>query len=252
MAKKTLLELVQDILNELDSDEANSINDSSEAQQVASTVRSCFEELISNRNWPHLKKLLQLEPSGNASRPNYMKIPDNVKELIEIRYNVKKLANDQDEYKKITYLDPEAFLDKINQRDSTAANIITVSDFSGVPLLIQDDVAPAYWTSFDDEYVVFDSYNAALDSTLQNSKVQTIVYAEPVWVHEDDAIPDLPSEAFSLLFEEALSVCSINFKQMKNEKAEQKSQRQNRWLARKAWKAKGGLDYEDYGRKSRK
>lgn len=65
-------------------------------------------------------------------------------------------------------------------------------------------------------------------------------------------VPDLPSEAFSLLFEEALSVCSINYKQMKNEKAEQKSQRQNRWLSRKAWKAKGGLSYDDYGRKTRK
>ena len=39
---------------------------------------------------------------------------------------------------------------------------------------------------------------------------------------------------------------------MVNEKAEQKATRQNRWLARKAWRAHGGVRYDDYGRRGRK
>ena len=39
---------------------------------------------------------------------------------------------------------------------------------------------------------------------------------------------------------------------MANPKAESEFTRQNRWLARKAWKLKGGIKYEDYGRKGRR
>jgi len=39
---------------------------------------------------------------------------------------------------------------------------------------------------------------------------------------------------------------------MANQKAEQKAGRQQRWLSRKAWRAKGGILYENYGRKGRK
>ena len=42
MAKMTVLEMVQDILNDMDSDEVNSINDTIEAQQVANTVRTVY------------------------------------------------------------------------------------------------------------------------------------------------------------------------------------------------------------------
>lgn len=252
MAKKTLLEIVQDILNDLDSDEANSINDSVEAQQVALTVRTVYEELMSNRNWPHTKKLLQLAASGNTNKPVYMKIPDDVNEIEEVRYDIRKEVANKKEFKTIVYKTPSEFLDFIYRRDSNSTNILTILDDSGVPLLIRNDVGPTYWTSFDDEWVVFDSYDASLESTLQSNKSQTSAFVTPPWTHSDGFIPDLPSEAFSLLFNEALSVCSINFKQMANQKAEQKASRQNRWLARKAWKAKGGIQYDDYGRKSKR
>lgn len=252
MAKKTLLEIVQDILNDLDSDEANSINDSVEAQQVALTVRTVYEELMSNRNWPHTKKLLQLAASGNTNKPVYMKIPDDVNEIEEVRYDIRKEVANKKEFKTIVYKTPSEFLDFIYRRDSNSTNILTILDDSGVPLLIRNDVGPTYWTSFDDEWVVFDSYDASLESTLQSNKSQTSAYATPPWTHADNFVPDLPAEAFSLLFHEALSVCSINFKQMANQKAEQKASRQNRWLARKAWKAKGGIQYDDYGRKSKR
>ena len=252
MSKKTLLELVQSILNDLDSDYVNSINDTEEARQVATTIKSCYEELISNRNWPHLKKLIQLDASGTTSKPNYLKIPDAVKELESIKYDCRKLGETKKQYKDIKYKYPDEFLDYIYQRDSDKDNIIEVSDFSGVPLLIQNDIAPSYWTSFDDVYVVFDSYDASVDTTLQKAKTQTLAVVETEWEMTDDFIPNLPSEAFSLLEEESKSVCFLNLKQMPNQKAEQKAGRQSRWLSRKAWKAHGGVRYDDYGRQSRK
>ncbi|HET8689300.1 MAG TPA: hypothetical protein VFM18_22030 [Methanosarcina sp.] len=247
--RKTLLEIVQSILNELDSDEANSINDTVEAAQVAAIVRDCFLELTSNRNWPHQKKIMQLDAAGSTSKPNYFKLPSGTKELTLFKYNVAKVGDTKITYRDIKYLYPDEFLDIINQRNSDLPTVQTVSDYSGVNLLIYNDRAPQYWTSFDDEYLICDAYDSAVETTLKKAKSQAILYKQCEWEHTDDYIPDLPDEAFSLLEEEAKSTAFLALKQMANQKAEQKAGRQNRWLARKAWKAKGGIRYPSYGRK---
>ena len=64
--QKTLLQIVQSILDEMDADNVNSIGDTIESIQVASIVRDCYEELLSNRNWPHMKQLIQLEASRST------------------------------------------------------------------------------------------------------------------------------------------------------------------------------------------
>lgn len=252
MAKKTLLELVQDILNDLDSDFANSIDDSVEAGQVANIVKTCYEEIISNRNWPHSQKLLQLLPSNDLAKPNYMRLPDDVKETLQVKYDVKKKGETKLQYKDIKYLYQDEFLSHLDKRDSDKDNILLVTDFSGVQLAVQTDKQPEYWTSFDDEYIVFDSYDLEVDDTLKKAKSQIMCYTEPRWEHKDDFVPDLPSEAFALLLEESKSTAFLVLKQMANQKAEQKAGRQQRWLSRKAWKANGDIRFPDYGRKSKK
>lgn len=252
MAKKTLLQLVQDVLNDMDSDDVNSINDTVESTQVAQIVRTCYEEILSNRNWPHLKKLIQLDASGTLDRPNYLRLPEGTKEMIRFEYDKRKLGGTKIQYRPITYLYPDEFLKLVNDRDSDKTNIILVSDTSGITLSIVNDKAPDYWTSFDDEYIVCDSYDAAVDSTLQKAKTQSLCYIEPAWSHTDSFIPDLPSEAFSLLQEESKSTAFLALKQMPNQKAEMKAGRQQRWLSRKAWKTHGGIRYESYGRKDNK
>ncbi len=84
--KKNLLEITQAILNDLDSDIVNSIDDTVESQQVAAIIKACYNEMISNRNWPHLKKLLQLDALGDVTKPNYLMVPETLKELITFSY----------------------------------------------------------------------------------------------------------------------------------------------------------------------
>lgn len=247
--KYSLLQIVQDILNDLDSDYANSIDDTVESQQVAQIVRTCYNEMISNRNWPHLKKLVQLEASGSTSKPNYLKLPEGTKELILLQYDVKKLGETKVQYKDIKYKEPHEFLQAISPRNNDNSNVSVVTDFSGVSLLVFNDRAPEYWTSFDDEWIVMDSYLSDVDVTLQKSKSRCLAYIEPAWEHVDTYIPDLPEEAFAGLIAEAKSTAFLSLKQMANEKAEQKATRQKRWLSRKAWRASGGVQYENYGRK---
>jgi hypothetical protein len=252
MAKLTLLELVKDILNDLDSDEVNSINDTVESQQVAQIVKTCYFEMIANRNWPHLKKLIQVDASGDVSKPNYLKLPVGTKELTLLKYDTSTIAQPSTRLVELTYKEPDAFLRMVSSRNSELPYVQTVIDFSGSKLLINSNAPPQYWTSFDDTYLITDSYDSDTDTTLQKSKTQAIAYIDPVWSHTDDFIPDLPSEAFPALNEEAKSTASIVLKQIANQKAEQKAGRQARWLARKAWAAKGGVVYPNYGRAGRK
>ena len=252
MAKMTLLEIVQDILSDMDSDEVNSIDDTIESQQVAQIVKTCYHEMISNRDWPHLQKLIQLDALNDITKPNYLRLPNEVKELKLVKYDARKEGSDKLEMKDIRYKTPDAFLRYVSNRNSTLDNVQTVTDFSGTSLLIFNNYAPSYWTSFDDLNLVFDSYDVAVDNTLKQSKNQAMAYMEPVWVHLNTAIPDLPSEAFSSLLEEAKSTAFFVLKQMVNAKSEQKAARQKTWLSRKAWRASGGVQYADFGRKGRK
>ena len=244
--------MVQNILNDLDSDEVNSIDDTVEAQQVANIIKTCYYEMISNRNWPHLKKLVQFEAAGDLSKPTYLTVPTGLKELITFHYDKRKVGDTRSRLEEVKYKTPEEFLVYTSARNSDLTNVIETVDYSGSLILVLNDVAPSYWTTFDDTYLVCDSYNASLDDTLKKSKTQCLAYIEKPWVHTDGAIPDLPDDAFSALEEEAKSTAFINLKQVANQKAEQKAGRQNRWLARKAWRLNGGIQYEDYGRRNRR
>lgn len=250
--KLSLLDIVQDVLNELDADEVNSITDTVEAQQVAQIVKSCFYELTTNRNWPQQKKLIQLDSLSDVTKPNYLRAPEKMKELIFFNYEVHKVDQTKEVWKELKYKEPDAFLRYISQRNSDLDNVIEVVDFGGSRLLITNNYAPQYWTSFDDKHVVTDSYDVSVEDTHQKYKTQCLAYMAPVWVHEDSAIPDLPDEAFPLLVAEAKSTASLALKQTADQKSEQKSARQNRWLSRKAWQVHGGIQYPDYGRKNRR
>lgn len=236
----------------MDSDEISSLDDTIEAQQVATIIKNCYFEMINNRNWPHLKKLIQLDAVNDLAKPNYLRLPNETKELLYVSYDAAKDGETALKYVPVRFLHADEFIRYTRTRNSDNANVTTVEDFSGTSLLILNDKAPQFWTTFDDLHIVFDSWDKVKDDTLKQSRNQCAAYMEPTWQHTNDAIPDLPSEAFSALEEEAKSVCFFTLKQMVNSKAEQKSARQQRWLSRKAWRAQGGVRYDDYGRVGRK
>ena len=85
----TLLEMTQDILSDMDSDEVNSINDSVESLQVAQIIKTTYYNIIDGRDYDFLYELFQLDASGTSSRPTHMKLPENIIDLKYIKYNCK-------------------------------------------------------------------------------------------------------------------------------------------------------------------
>lgn len=252
MDKMTLLEITQDILSSMDSDEVNSIDDTVESVQVAAIIKNTYRALLTNRDWPHTKRLIELNASGNSALPTHMSLVDDVKRIDFVKYNVAKASDgDKRKFRDIRWLEVDDFLRRLNALDNTSANVVTVIDpASSIPLSIRSDLAPTYYTSFDDTNIVFDSFDSAVDSTLQKIKTQVYGFVYPAWSMADDYVPDLPNTAFTLLLEESKSRAFIELKQIANQKAEQESQRQNTWLSRKDRRIKGGIRFPDYGRRT--
>lgn len=249
MAKMTLLEMTQDILSDMDSDEVNSINDSTEALQVAQIIKSTYYTIVDGRDFAWLKEMFQLDASGTVARPTYMKLPETIIDLDWVKYNTRKATDTKDKYTKVEYKLPEDFLYITDQRDSSASNVQTITDPSGIKIYVYNDRAPKYFTSFDDDTLVFDSYDSGIDSYLQNSKTQCYGKRSVVFTMSDTFTPDLPVQMFSYLLNEAKSNCFVTLKQVANVKAEQNSISQKRRMSQDAWKIKNGIIFPNYGRK---
>lgn len=249
MALKTLLDIVQNILSDMGSDEVNSISDTVESEQVAAIVQNTYEEIISDRLWPHLRSLIQIESLSDTSKPTHMHVPDNVIKVEWIKYNKKTSTDTLKKYSSVPWKEPDKFLQLVTSRNDTLSTIDTITTDEGIELFIINDKAPTFYTTFDDEFLIFDSYDSGVESTLQKSKTQVYAYVEPVWSKTDTFVPDLPSKFVPYLVAEAKSTCFNSIKQDPNSKEEQKSRRQRTWTARENFRVDGGIVYPDYGRK---
>jgi hypothetical protein len=249
MAKMTLLEMVQDILSDMDSDEVNSINDSTESLQVAQIIKSTYYNIVDGKDYPFFKELFQLDSNGTVARPTHMRLPETIIDLEWIKYDCIKDGETRNRYTKIIYKTPEEFLEIVDKRVSTASNIQVVTDSTGIKLNIYNDKAPTYFTSFDDDYLVFDAFDSDVDSTLQNSKTQCHGKRSVTFTLADSFIPDIPVQMFSYLLNDAKSACFVTLKQMANPKVEQQAVSQKRRMSQEAWRISNGISYPNYGRK---
>lgn len=208
MAKRTLLEMVQNILNAMDSDEVNSISDTVESLQIAEVVRETYDYITSGIEIPGKAGIIRLDASVDVTKPNTMTCPADAEVIEWVRYNGEPVA----------YMEPEVFVQlMVRQQDSGTL----YGDF-----YVLTDQDPQFYTSFDDETLVFNSFDSVEDTTLQQSK--TLCWGQRVlpFTMDDGFIPALPLNLFPRLLAEAKATCFINYKQVANSKEEQRSRQQ--------------------------
>lgn len=225
----TLLQIVQQILAALDSDEVNSIDDTVESAQVALLVRGVYYDLIAECNLPSVGTFFQLNASGDNTKPTLMTIPEDILSVEWVKYDNIEAGETYSDYVEVKYLEPSEFMAHINGfvalEDSSVLgtfdhDIVLDSGTHTVTFLYRDDAFPTYFTSFNETTLIFDSYLATLDTTLQNTKTQCWGSAAPVFTLEDSFIPNLNVSQFSLLVNEAKARAFIELKQMANSNAE--------------------------------
>lgn len=253
--KLTMLQVVQKTMEALNLDEVNSISDSPDAEQIAQIAQDSAYELLNMSEWPFSIRYTQLESIADNDRPNYLRIPDEVTRIDYIRYDKTDPANqdadevDLVEIEQIKWLPPEQFLEMTLRRNSQMDEVSVYTDFNGADLLIYTDRGPDYWTSFDDEYIVFDAYDSDIESTLQGNKSQ--VHAK--WIEDividDDFMLDAPAHFFSTWLAETKSTAFIYLKQEASPKDEQRARRGLAVLRRNASRTDNNDGKVKYGRR---
>jgi len=246
MPKQTLLDMTNNILSAMDSDEVNNITDTIESEQVAEVLKETYFAMVDELNLPNTEELFHLESAVSAT-PYKMKIPDDVHEVYWIKYNTDTTGGSETNYSDMTYLSPRDFIDHVLTRNEQASNITKITD--RVDLLIITDAMPTYWTSFDNEYITFDSYDSDVETNLQTQKTTCHGVKEPTWSATDTFVPDIPTNLFSLLLTESKSTAFFNIKQVANSKEEQKARRQRIAIRKNKWRQNGGIASPNYGRR---
>ena len=204
--QRTLLQVVQKYLDRSSGFYVNSINETDEAIQVASVAEDTYYEMI--QEFPNLlftQKERTLDSIGDATKPTYLLIPQNVQRIQEskVYYNVATNTNVTLSYKELTYLTPLEFISHTSSRTDGTTNTEVVTGFNNEKTVVVNNKFPEYYTSFDDTYVVFDSYNSTYDSTMQAGKSKIISTEETVFLQQDDfviPIPDALSETYLYMF----------------------------------------------------
>lgn len=248
MATRTVLSMVQNILSSMDSDEVNSLSDTIESAQVAEVIKEVYEDMVMEYELPSNHTLFQMTAATTA-KPTHMTLPSNVVKLEWIKYNNLNAVSDPLNYQEVIYLEPEVFIELVSARTSSDSTVDSISDDSGVTLLITNNANPSYWTSFDDVTIILDSYDSGLETNLQNSKTNCYGIIENTLTLTDVTVPNLPPQLFPLLLTESKSRCYAYFKQTINAKVEQRSRRQRIMQQKRKSRTNDSIKTIDYGRK---
>ena len=186
----TLLDIVKSVLTEMDSQEVNSWDDTSESSQVAFMVRDLYFDFLGAQNVPEQMKLVELNAAADPSNPTAFFYPEGVSRIEWIQYNT---SNDSaPNWSYMDYKDPYLFISDLQKGSVTNPDRVSVDG----KYFVWSNRKPTCWTSFDDTKVIMDAFDSTVDSTLQASKSLAYVAKAPQFILENDAIPLLDDNLF--------------------------------------------------------
>lgn len=234
MTKMTLLDLTQNILSRMSSDEVNSIGDSTESQQVVNIIKNKYFDIVNRVKLPEHEQLVQLDPSLDTTSPVLMYVPDGIADIKWLKYFNSDVSEGQPApgYIYVTILAPAQFIDMVNSFNPDESNVESFTFIdnsngfsSSYDFYYKNDRQPTYCTIISNYYVVFDSFDNTQDSTLQSSKTMAWGRIIPSFQMVDSFIPNLAEEQFQLLLNEATALAFYELKQQPHQLAMQEANR---------------------------
>lgn len=228
--KFTHLEMVQEILSAMESDEVNSISDTPESTAVSLLLRSVYYDLAIDLNLPAHETLFELDASGDATKPTLMTVPTNVSVVHEIKYNTKTTS---ETYSNYTILDFKRFGDFLADQNalrndtSGVGQLTFTNNGETFEMMYRTDKMPQFYTTMDDRIFLFDSYDNTEDTTLQKSKTLCSGIVYPVYTLSNGFIPDLDAAQFSYFKNRAKVRAFAELKQAPNQEAAGEARRQH-------------------------
>lgn len=253
--KYTLLELVQSVLSSIDGDEINSINDTTESQQVVAIIKRCYGNLATRVGYPEKKGFFGLTPSGTTAKPTIMYLPSTVLSVEWLKYDSKTFGQTDAYFKYVEFVPLDEFLDRMHgyvpSQDTNLQTFTHSVNGQDIQFIVRKDKAPQWYTTWDDYTFIFDSYDQAVDSTLQSSKTLGWGQQDLTWTLSDSFV--IPFDDHQLILNEAIAWAWAELKQSQNVKAEREVRNQLVATQREKIAIPGYKNYQtetpNYGRK---
>lgn len=248
MTKRTILQLVQDLAAATSSDEVDFLDETIEATDIAKILKRTFAEVISRRDWEFIKdRVLQLDArAGGDTKINNLTIPLNVTRLQCVKY-----IDDNGKFPEIEYVQPCVFVERVQARDVSLANVTAINNDDGVALNTITDQPPTFYTSFDELSLTFDAYDATrgtgnlvADSVIVANIIPAVDFTSPT------AVLPIPERMEILIFTEAQATCNHELRQTSDTRSERIARRQNIKMRELEPKTRRDEQEVNYGRKS--
>ena len=258
MAAYTLLDYIQAVASSLDSDEVNSYDDSVESLQIANIIKTVYNDVQARADLPEHFTLFELTASGDNTKPVLMTRPSTVTAIEWIQYNKVATGDTDPIFEDINFLPINEFVQMQDRLLVSATNVasfeqIIGSEADSITFIYRNDKAPTYYTTFDDYTLIFDSFDTAVDTTLQKTKTRCYGRKDQSFTMSNNFVPFLDRDLSTLLLNEAKVLAFSELKQVGHDVAKQWAQRG--WT--KMQKAKRGVNQDrneldrapNYGRK---
>lgn len=228
MIRYSLLQLVSKVLSSIDGDEVNSISDTTESLQIVHCAEIVYNDLITQADLPEQYDIFNLTASGDNALPIVMYRPDGYETVDWVKY--KKTVDTETTWTLLKPILFDEFLtrqDGLNPSDDGVDTLTLTSNGSTMEIRYYTDRDPDWYTTFNDNTILFNSYDNTVDTTLQS--VKTLCYGQrsELFLGVDSFIPAFDSNMHQLWLHETKALASAEVRQVPNNKAEKS--------ARKGW-----------------
>lgn len=253
LQRETLLQIVQSTLSSMDSDAVNHIGETQESEQIALLAKEVFIELATYQRIPQFEELSQLEGLSDSNQPTVMRIPKGSTDIVDVRYRHLLAGQEEPFFREVEFLHKSDFLDmqlRLPLRgvgeEEHGFNILD----SGIEVPYITTRGPRYWTTFDNEHVVFDAIDIRCDATMHQDQSLVLAYVIPEFLLEDTFVPPIPLKLISQYRNMIKELASFEQKQLSNQFRTRNAERQ-RYKNRSFGGINDGADEGEYTSRQR-
>jgi hypothetical protein len=207
----------------MDSDQVNSVSDTTESLQVLALLKTCYFDLVSNGDIDRDYDLYQLQASGDSTKPVTMFLPATVNNVQWVKYDYQTLENPHPNFQIVKPVELYDFITMATNLNPTDTNVTTYTlntNGGSFTLYCRNDVPPQYYTSTNDNQIVFDAYDQTVDTTLQASKTMVFGQQNFPWSDTDNFVPPLDDQQSQQLLHMLKALAFAELKQTPHVKAE--------------------------------